>query len=132
MLPPEIRRFFDQQLELVLRELPAEVLAVLDEIPLLVEDHPSKEVLRNAGHNDPNSLCGLYSGVPLTQPQWRGETRMPDQIYLYRQGILRMAISRTGELKADRLREEIRITIMHEVGHHHGLDEDNLDELGYG
>ena len=47
-------------------------------------------------------------------------------------GILRAAAGRGGRVRNDRLREEIRITILHELSHHHGLNEDDLRELGYG
>lgn len=57
---------------------------------------------------------------------------LPDVITIYREGILRASADRRGRISNDRLREQIRITILHELGHHHGMTEDDLEELGYG
>ena len=53
-------------------------------------------------------------------------------VTVYRQGILRAARDHHGRIRTERLREEIRVTILHELAHYHGLDEDELRALGYG
>ena len=70
-------------------------------------------------------LCGLHSGTPLTERSLDQLDELPETIHLYREGILAHADG------WDRVREEIRITVLHEIGHHFGLDEDDLAELGY-
>ena len=115
----------------MLEELPGSVRELLDEVPLMVEDVPSPEVLEEMGIEYPDELCGLYRGTPLTAPDARDETRLPDHILLYRAGILSEAADDDGLVRDGELREQIRITILHEMGHHHGLDEDDLEELGY-
>jgi len=57
---------------------------------------------------------------------------MPDTVTIYREGILSAAADRHGRISTKRLREQIRITILHEIGHHHGLTEEDLRKLGYG
>ena len=56
---------------------------------------------------------------------------LPPVVTIYREGILAQAADEEGRLRKSRIREEIRITILHELAHHHGLEEDELRELGY-
>jgi predicted Zn-dependent protease with MMP-like domain len=82
-----------------------------------------------------DDLCGLHTGVPLTEKRHMGDTwRIPDPsaVTIYREGIMRMAYDIRGRLTEKELLRQIRITLLHEIGHHHGLDEDDLEELGYG
>ena len=78
-----------------------------------------------------DELCGLHDGVPLTEPEHRHELEHPDAIRIYRAGILSMATTDEGKISRSELARQIRITILHEVGHHYGLSEDDLKELGY-
>lgn len=127
----QLRDRFDRMLEDVLRELPQYVQDVLDELPLVVEDFPPPEVLRKLGVHRRNALCGLYTGIPLTQRSVEQWGVLSDVIHLYRLGILAMSRNEQGQIDQDELRRQIRITILHEVGHHHGLGEAELRELGY-
>ncbi|MBU4399329.1 MAG: metallopeptidase family protein, partial [Planctomycetes bacterium] len=79
-----------------------------------------------------DSLCGLYTGIPIGDKSVWHSGVMPDVVTIYREGILSVAADRTGRIATERLREEIRITILHELAHHHGLNEDDLQKLGYG
>jgi predicted Zn-dependent protease with MMP-like domain len=127
----ELRQFFDDQLELVLAELPQQVKELIDEVPLVVEDYPSPEVMRQTGVRQRGDLCGLYTGIPLIHrsiEQWGVPS---DVIHIFRQGILGQA-RRRGQIDSAELRKQIRMTILHEYGHHHGLTERDLRELGYG
>jgi predicted Zn-dependent protease with MMP-like domain len=130
-LTPRERRRFDELLEEVLRELPQWVLDLLDEVPLIVEDYPADDVLRETETEDRDELCGLHSGIPLTEPEHRHGSRLPDQILIYREGILSAAADEEGRIGRKALRREIRITVLHEIGHHYGLEEEDLSELGY-
>jgi predicted Zn-dependent protease with MMP-like domain len=95
--------------------IPAELAALVDNCVILVEDYPPPDL--------PGTL-GLYSGIPLTE---RGQfyTGLPDRIQIFRYPIL--AICDTPE----QVIEEIRITVVHEIAHHFGIDDDRLRELGY-
>jgi predicted Zn-dependent protease with MMP-like domain len=129
---PTDRKRFDEQVDKVLAQMPAHVHELLERVPLHVEDHPSEEVMQDRGVEYLDDLCGLYTGIPLTQRSIEHSGTLPDVVTIYREGILTAAADNDGHIRKERLREEIRITILHELGHHHGLSEDDLRELGYG
>jgi predicted Zn-dependent protease with MMP-like domain len=128
------RQRFDELLLEVLAELPESVIRLLDEIPLIVEDYPAEKVVRDMGLRHRRELCGLYSGIPLIERSLEQSGQLSDCVTLFREGILHAARYEdpAGRLRKEHVREQIRITILHELGHHHGLDEEELDELGYG
>jgi predicted Zn-dependent protease with MMP-like domain len=131
-LDSHTRRSFDELLEEVLESLPPLIHELIEEVPLIVEDYPSDSVLEQTGVQRRWELCGLYTGIPLTERSvWQSGT-LSDVVTIYREGILASAASRDGNIETERLRNEIRITILHELAHHHGLDEDELRKLGYG
>jgi len=131
-LDPTLRDTFDRHLEVVLEHLPPAVTKLLQEVPLMAEDYPSQEVMESTGTVFRDNLCGLYTGVPLSDRSIMQSGIMSDVITIYREGILRASAAPDGSVPIDNLREEIRITILHELGHHFGMDEDELTELGYG
>ena len=138
-MTPDQRNRFDAILEEVLDTMPDRVLDLLDEIPLIVDDQPDEQLIRalavESGENAeellaemPDSLCGLHTGVALTERSVESDAELPDQIQIFRRGIVATA---GGWSDRETIAEEIRITILHELGHHFGLDEDDLYELGY-
>ncbi|MEY5061005.1 MAG: hypothetical protein RIS45_926, partial [Planctomycetota bacterium] len=132
------RERFDTLFEEVLSSLPPGIHKLIEEVPIVLEDRPSRQLLRELGiADDDEILCGVHTGVPLTD---RSVERpdASDVVQIFREGVVDMA----GGWEEDeddegpfggveRIREEIRITILHELGHHFGLDEDDLDRLGY-
>jgi len=131
-LDPRTRRRFDELLEQVLEELPPSVHALLERVPLHVEDYPSREMMARTGVKQRDQLCGLYTGIPLTRRSVEYSGTLPDVVTIYREAILSAAGCGGGRVRSGRLRREIRITVLHELAHHHGLGEDELRELGYG
>ena len=125
------RRLFDSILEEILAELPAHIHDLLEEVPLIVEDYPSPRLLDELGIGRRGMLCGLHSGIPLTERSVMQSGVPDDTIYIYREGIFNLAADPRGRVAHDRLHDQIRITVLHEIGHHFGLDEDDLDALGY-
>ncbi len=128
------REQFDTLLEEALEELPEGVARLLDDMPLVVDDRPSAEVLRSMGMTpaEGDELCGLFSGLMETE-QSVLETApvLPNQVQIYREGIV-LAAGGWGQAGAeDRVYEQIMITLLHEIGHRCGLDEDDLERLGY-
>jgi predicted Zn-dependent protease with MMP-like domain len=145
------RARFDALLDEVVASLPDAILDLFDEKPLVIEDRPSADVLQSfgLGPDDADEICGLHSGpMGEIRPLGVNDDGSPIDdigvIHVYREGIVACAggwtpwqdvdedgtsIAGGGE---DLVREEIRITILHEVGHHFGLDEDELDRLGFG
>jgi len=128
----ELRAFFDEHLEVVLAELPQQVKDFMEKVPLFVEDHPSQEVLRRMRIRNPANLLGLYTGIPLLRRSINDSGVMSDVIHIYRLGIMTHSRKRDGEFDSADLRKQIRKTILHEYGHHVGLTERDLHELGYG
>lgn len=126
------RQRFDELLEQVLRTMPPLVHELIEQVPLHVEDYPPPEVMRQHGVRYRDELCGRYTGIPIGDKSIGHSGTLPDVVTIYREGILAAAGDRHGRIRTSRLREEIRITILHELGHHHGLSEDELRELGYG
>ena len=97
--------------------IPPELAELIDNCVVLVEDEPGEDVR-------PDTL-GLYTGTPLTE-RGGSYTGLPDTVQIFRRPIL--AICDTPEDVV----EEVRITVVHEIAHHFGIDDDRLDELGYG
>jgi predicted Zn-dependent protease with MMP-like domain len=125
------RNYFDEQLEQVLPALPERVRMLLHEVPLIVDDYPTASILQRTGVKRRDELCGLYTGVPLTHRSVEHSGQPSDVIHLFRAGILAAVIDELGYIAEDALRQQIRLTILHEFGHYHGLDEDELEALGY-
>jgi predicted Zn-dependent protease with MMP-like domain len=125
------RRLFDKQLERVLAKMPPLVHHLLEKVPLFVEDYPSDEVMKEMGLQYRDDLCGLYTGIPLGEKSVSHSGQMPDVVTIYREGIRSMAADDRGHVTPKQLRHDIRITILHELAHHHGLTEEDLEELGY-
>lgn len=130
-MTPDDRSYFDAQLETVLGDLPQRVHDLLDDVPMLVDDYPSSKIMQQLGIRRRHHLCGLYTGIPLTQRSVEHSGIPSDVIHVFREGVLALASDPFGRLDEAELRRQIRITILHELGHHHGLDEDELERLGY-
>jgi len=127
-----LRDRFDRQVERVLAGMPPLVHQLLERIPLHVEDHPPRDVMEEKGVVDLDELCGLFTGVSLPDKSVEDPPHLRHSVTIYRLGILAAASDDHGHVSADRLREEIRITILHELAHFLGLDEEELEQLGYG
>ena len=111
------RRDFDRCVRAAVDSLPPEFMQYLDNVLISVQDEPDPELLEET---DSDSLLGIYLGVPLTERSLDSPYEMPDQIILF-QGPLEDFCETEEELI-----EEIRVTVVHEVGHFFGLDEDEI------
>ena len=112
--------------ERALDTLPEGFLPYLDGLAVDVEPVPDEATLRSVGLDDPRSLLGLYHGTPLTERSVRQAYRWPERIVIYQDNIQRICRTRRQIVR------QVRQTVLHEIGHHFGLEEDDLDELGYG
>ena len=130
-LNPQLRDYFDAILEEIAEQLPEQARALLEEVPLYVEDYPSREMMRDLGISHRAGLCGLYTGIPLGQRRIEQSGVLSDVIHVFREGVLGMATDRRGHIDEQELRRQIRITILHELGHHYGMTEEELESLGY-
>jgi predicted Zn-dependent protease with MMP-like domain len=105
---------FEEMVATALDSLPAELGRLMSNVAVTVEHDPG-----------PPGLLGLYEGIPLTSRTTQYAGVLPDRITIYRQAIC--AICRTE----DEVAGEVRRTVIHEVAHHFGIDDDRLDELGW-
>ena len=117
---------FEQLVERALAELPPQFAEYLDEVPVEIRDRPTRRQLESVGLDEDHLLLGLYDGVPLTQRSVEHSGIRPPVIYIFREDI-----ELASRDEAD-LVQQVRTTVLHEIGHHFGMDEDDLDELGYG
>ena len=97
------RQRFDEQLEQVLAELPPLVHELIEQVPLHVEDYPSRQTLERLGVRRREALCGLYTGIPLSERSIMHSGNLPDVVTIYREGILTAATDRLGRLSLPRL-----------------------------
>jgi predicted Zn-dependent protease with MMP-like domain len=96
--------------------VPAELAALIDNCVVLVEDDPPAD--------DPD-LLGLYDGTPLTERDSTYAGVLPDRITIFRNPTLDLCESE------EQVVEEVNITVVHEIAHHFGIDDDRLHDLGY-
>ncbi len=120
---------FEQLVAEALDSLPEEFLARLDNVEVVIDESPSAEDMAEADMEgeDPDSLLGLYIGVPLTERGGFYAGVLPDRISLFRRSIVASA---GGD--PETIKEEVRHTVVHEIGHFYGLSEERIDELGWG
>lgn len=107
---------FEQLVTDELDELPDEMIDGLDNVVFVVEDRPEDGSL---------DLLGLYDGVALTERDSYGFGEMPDRIILYREPLLSICEN------LDELRDEVHVTLVHEIAHYYGIDDDRLHALGW-
>jgi len=116
---------FERLVARTVESLPSKFLARLENVEVVIESQPTEEELRRVGIGPGGTLLGLYQGIPQTQRgSWYGSV-LPDRIVIYQRPI--EAIART----AREIRQQVRITLMHEIGHHFGLGEHELSDAGY-
>jgi predicted Zn-dependent protease with MMP-like domain len=117
---------FARYVEQALAELPEPFASHMEQITLEIKDRPTRKQLRDLGLDDDELLLGLYQGVSLPERSVQHSGVLPDRILIFQED-LELACDSPAELV-----EEIRKTVLHEIGHHFGMDEDDLDEIGYG
>jgi predicted Zn-dependent protease with MMP-like domain len=106
---------FDELVSDALDQIPPKLAAVMDNVVVLVADR----------HPDEADLLGLYEGVALTERDSHYAGSLPDTITIYRDALLDVCDS------DDQVVDEVTITVIHEIAHHFGIDDDRLHELGW-
>jgi predicted Zn-dependent protease with MMP-like domain len=120
------RERFIELVHEALRDVPSPFRERIDEVDIVVKRRPTADDLRQAGLASDESMYGFYRGVPLTERDSGYNLVAPDVIDVYQEPL--------EEDFADEreLVDEIRATVLHELGHFFGIDDDRLDELGIG
>lgn len=111
------RAEFEDLVSEALDTIPPELAQLVSNCVVLVEDEAPRGM---------PGLLGLYEGTPLTQRELTYAGVLPDRITIYRRPILAMCSNH------EQVVSEVRITVIHEVAHHFGIDEDRLHDLGWG
>ena len=117
---------FEKLVEVAISELPEPFAGFLEEVPIEVHTRPSIKLLRELGLEDDELLMGLYRGVDRMHRSVEHSGRMPDVIYIFQEDHELVCDSKA------QLVAEVRKTVLHEIGHHFGMTEEDLDRLGYG
>jgi len=110
----------------VIDKLPKDFREQLRNVEIVVETRPSKELLLAEGL-DPreDTLYGIYQGVPLPDRSALDPPLLPDKITIFAEPLLE------DFPDPDELREEIRLTVLHEIAHYFGMEEEDIEDLGY-
>jgi predicted Zn-dependent protease with MMP-like domain len=116
---------FAELVEQALQELPEPFASHLEEMSVEIRRRPTRRQLKEAGLKEDELLLGLYVGIPLDERSVEHSGRLPDVVYVFQEDV-----ELVSESEEDLVRE-VRITVLHEIGHHFGMDEDDLEKLGY-
>src|SRR5690606_40717682 len=119
------REAFEEAVSDALDLIPPELTAHMDNVVVLVEEEPTPEQLADGPDDEPD-LLGLYEGTPLTdRGDWWAAGSLPDRITIFRGPTLRLCTSE------EEVVDEVAVTVVHEIAHHFGIDDERLHELGW-
>jgi predicted Zn-dependent protease with MMP-like domain len=113
---PLPRAVFESLVADALDAVPPDLMALLDNVVVLVEDRDEEEP----------DLLGLYVGHALTERGWQYGGDLPDRIMVYREAVCEICST------AEEVVEQVMLTVVHEIAHHFGIGEQRLHELGWG
>lgn len=116
---------FTELVQAALADVPQPFADHLRDVVIEVQPMPDRRDCEEVGIDDPHELLGLYHGTPLTERGVEFAETLPDRITIYQRNIERVCTSR------EEMIQEVRKTVLHEIGHYFGLDEDELEALGY-
>lgn len=117
------RRQFENLVRRAIEELPPAFLARMDNVDVVVEDWATRDQLIGSGLDEDELLLGLYEGIPLPD-RYDYNLVLPDKITLFQRAI--ESVCATDEDVV----AEVRVTVVHELAHHFGIDDDALHEMG--
>jgi len=120
------RERFEELVVTALEDLPQKFKDAMENIDVVIEDWPSRELLEEHGFDPDGILLGLYQGVPLTRRNTFYSNVLPDKITIFQKPIEAICHSETE------IRRQVQETVVHEVAHYFGFDEGRLQELGWG
>lgn len=113
---------FDAMVRKAIASLPDRFREALDIVRVEVRDRPTRSQLASVGLREEELLLGLYDGIPLTERTIHDPPRPPDVIYLFKEDLEDACDD------IEQLASEVRITLLHELGHYFGFDEDELED----
>ena len=120
---PSRHRPFESLVDLALASIPEPFASALDEVAIVIDDEPSADQRRENHIEDDDTLYGLYEGVPRTE--WGADwAPIPNRITLFRMPL------EADYPDPEDLADEVWVTVVHELAHHLGIDDERLEELG--
>jgi len=117
------RQQFEKHVAEALASIPARFRRAMKNIAIVVEDEPSRELLREMDIDPPDTLLGLYQGTPLTERHWGYGNTLPDRVLIFQGPHERDAEDEDDLIVA------IGETLIHEIGHYFGLSEEEIEEI---
>lgn len=117
------RKPFEKHVADALQSIPRRFRDAMQNIAIVVEDEPSRELLRSMDIEPPDTLLGLYQGTPLTERRWDYGNALPDRILIF-QGPHERASEDEDDLVV-----AIAETLIHEIGHYFGMSEEQIEEI---
>jgi len=119
------RKEFDRSVKRAISRIPPEIRTHLQNVLISVQKRPSPELLEEMGLPPDGLLLGLYEGVPLMERSLVEPPLYPDTIFLFQEDLEEVCDA------VEELERQIEITVVHEIAHFLGIDEERLAELGY-
>jgi len=116
---------FERMLRKAIDDLPERFQSALVNVAIVVEDRPPRWLLAELGIPPGETLYGIYHGIPLPERSVQDTGTLPDRISIYRRPL------EEDFRDPEELADEIRITLLHEIGHYFGMDEEELARLDY-
>ena len=117
------RKEFEQHVADALASIPRRFRKAMQNIAIVVEDEPSPALLAEMGIEPPDTLLGLYQGIPLTERSWGYGNALPDRVLIF-QGPHERAAEDEDDLVV-----AIGETLIHEIGHYFGMSEEQIEEI---
>ncbi|RPI64680.1 MAG: metallopeptidase family protein [Planctomycetaceae bacterium] len=117
---------FGELVDEALAGLPEQFVQYMENLSVEVQPRPTRELMKSMHIRGGGNLLGVYHGVPLTQKNVDAPIDWPERIVIFQRNIESICDNHQQVI------EQIRTTVLHEVGHHFGMDEDDLEKLGYG
>jgi predicted Zn-dependent protease with MMP-like domain len=118
------RDAFEALVRRALAEIPARFRPYLDNVTVEAHDRPAPRILRELGLEDDEALYGYYQGTPLTARGPEEEPLYPDRIMIFQEPL-----EEDYADDAEEIVRQIRITVLHEIGHHFGLEDEDMEHL---
>jgi predicted Zn-dependent protease with MMP-like domain len=122
------RRIRDEDLDSVMQDaiagLPDKVRTAIDDVAILVEEYPTEELLEESDPSFPPDILGLFTGISRAERSAGASGTTPDTIHIFRRNIEHFVGER------EEVVDELRVTLLHEIGHYLGMDEEELEALG--
>ncbi len=117
------RDLFEKKLQEAIEKIPKEFKEKMENVEIILEDFPDQEIMESMGIYSKWNLLGLYVGVPLSHQSFFASNTFPERIHIYKRPILR------ANGGVENLEYAIRDVLIHEIGHHFGFDDEQLEEM---